>query len=104
MQTLIFRSTPGYIYRHYKHIKYSFVEYSRSKKHVYNIDLKTFLSTFDIIHLSETWSDKKSKFDNFLSEYIHFDIVRTKITRAFRSGGFSVFIKSSTFRKYCFSA
>ena len=54
---------------------------------------------FDVIHLSETWSDKKSKFDNFLSEYMCFDIVRTKINRAFRnSGGISVFIKRSTFR------
>ena len=70
------------------------------KKHVNNEELKMYLSQFDVVHLSETWSIEKSEFKNLLHDYLYFDIVRAKINRAFRSsGGISVFIKGDAFRE-----
>ena len=48
--------------------------------------------------LCETWARYAGEFDTFLSNYVHFDSVRTFNTNCFRnSGGVSVFVKDTLF-------
>jgi len=54
----------------------------------------TFLSQFDIVDLSETWSDYIGEFNDLLQQYCCFDEVRNKTGSSFRnSGGNCVFVK-----------
>lgn len=73
------------------------------KKYTNGVNLKTFLSQFDIICLCETWSRFTSEFDNFLPGYIHFDNVRKLSLSSLRnSGGVSVFIRNHLFKEKLF--
>lgn len=73
-------------------------------KYTNGVNLKTFLSQFDIICLCETWSRFTSEFDNFLPGYIHFDNVRKLSLSSLRnSGGVSVFIRNHLFKEKLFT-
>ena len=48
---------------------------------------KSYLSQFDIVGFLETWSRRKSEFDDFLSDYKHFDSLRKKTNSSFRNDG-----------------
>ena len=64
------------------------------KKHTDNHELLTFLSQFDIVHLSETWSDYIGEFNDLLQQYCCFDEVRNKTGSSFRNSGDNcVFVK-----------
>lgn len=65
-------------------------------KHVNNMEFKSFLNAFDIIHLCETWGKCIGEFSNLLQSYICHDSVRPFNPGNIRnSGGISVFIKSN---------
>ena len=64
-------------------------------KYLNDINLKSFLTQFDIICLCETWSRYTGEFDNFMPGFVHFDNVRKlNISSLRNSGGVSVFIRN----------
>jgi len=63
------------------------------------MDIISYLQSFDIIGLVETWSTLKGEFDSLLQTHTHFDFVRKRHISALRnSGGVSVFVKHDLVR------
>ena len=65
------------------------------KKHCDSIELKKYFENFDVLNLSETWSDFKGEFDNFFNGYYCFDNVRKKKGTYRNNGGICIFVKKS---------
>ena len=65
-------------------------------KYENDIQLKEFISQFDIIELCETWGENSSDFSGYFEGYCSFSDVRAKKRNAIRgSGGITVFVKES---------
>ena len=65
-------------------------------KYENDIQLKEFISQFDMIELCETWGENYSDFSGYFEGYCSFSDVRAKKRNAIRgSGGITVFVKES---------
>ena len=65
-------------------------------KYENDVQLKEFVSKFDIIGFCETWGEHSTDFSEFFEGYCSFSKVRPKRRNAIRgSGGINVFVKEA---------